>query len=151
MMVRPLFLSAQEKLVLETARSWIGTPYRHQASTKHIGCDCLGFVTGVWRELGGDVPKLDATYSLDWAECARRDHLLEAANEYLVSSTPAALRPSDILIFKWSASSVSKHLAIYIGENKMLHAFERHAVCEVTLVPSWRRRISGVFRFPNHQ
>ena len=28
---------------------WIGTPYRHQASLKGVGCDCLGLVRGVWR------------------------------------------------------------------------------------------------------
>ena len=25
-------------------RSWIGTPYRHQASLKGVGCDCLGLL-----------------------------------------------------------------------------------------------------------
>ena len=37
--------------VLEAATGWIGTPYRHQASQKGVGCDCLGLVRGVWREL----------------------------------------------------------------------------------------------------
>jgi NlpC/P60 family putative phage cell wall peptidase len=32
------------------ARGWIGTPYRHQASLKGVGCDCLGLLRGVWRE-----------------------------------------------------------------------------------------------------
>jgi NlpC/P60 family putative phage cell wall peptidase len=31
------------------ARAWIGTPDRHQASLKGMGCDCLGLVRGVWR------------------------------------------------------------------------------------------------------
>ena len=28
---------------------WLGTPYRHQAALKGVGCDCLGLVRGVWR------------------------------------------------------------------------------------------------------
>jgi len=39
------------------ARSWIGTPYVHQASVKGVGCDCLGLLRGVWRELVGAEPE----------------------------------------------------------------------------------------------
>ena len=39
--------------VVAAARSWLGTPYRHQASLKGAGADCLGVVRGVWRELVG--------------------------------------------------------------------------------------------------
>ena len=35
--------------IVAAARSWIGTPYRHQASLKGVGCDCLGLVRGVGR------------------------------------------------------------------------------------------------------
>ena len=33
--------------IVAAARGWRGTPYRHQASVKHIGTDCLGLVRGV--------------------------------------------------------------------------------------------------------
>ena len=45
-------------LILTEARSWIGTPYRHQASLKGIGCDCLGLLRGVWRGVMGEEPEL---------------------------------------------------------------------------------------------
>ena len=35
--------------IVAAARGWVGTPYRHQASLKGIGADCLGLVRGVWR------------------------------------------------------------------------------------------------------
>ncbi len=49
---------AREKIVA-AARAWVGTPYHHQASVKGAGCDCLGLIRGIWRELarrraGGD-------------------------------------------------------------------------------------------------
>ena len=44
--------------ILTEARSWIGTPYQHQASAKGAGCDCLGLVRGVWRALWGDEPEI---------------------------------------------------------------------------------------------
>jgi NlpC/P60 family putative phage cell wall peptidase len=40
-------------MILEEARSWIGTPYQHQASLKGVGCDCIGLVRGVWRAVYG--------------------------------------------------------------------------------------------------
>lgn len=43
--------------VVEIARRWIGTPYHHQASLKGVGCDCLGLVRGVYRELCGAEPE----------------------------------------------------------------------------------------------
>ena len=42
--------------IVGAARGWIGTPYRHQASLKGVGCDCLGLLRGVWRELKGEEP-----------------------------------------------------------------------------------------------
>lgn len=35
--------------LLKEARSWVGTPYQHQATTKGAGCDCLGFIRGLYR------------------------------------------------------------------------------------------------------
>ncbi len=32
--------------IVAEARSWIGTPHRHQASLKDVGCDCFGLVLG---------------------------------------------------------------------------------------------------------
>ena len=44
--------------IVAEARAWIGTPYRHQASLKGIGCDCLGLLRGIWRGEGW-LPHLD--------------------------------------------------------------------------------------------
>ena len=34
------------------ARTWLGTPFHHQARLKGKGCDCLGLIVGVVDELG---------------------------------------------------------------------------------------------------
>ncbi len=38
--------------IVALARAWIGTPYRHQASCRGAGTDCLGLLRGV--SAGGD-------------------------------------------------------------------------------------------------
>jgi cell wall-associated NlpC family hydrolase len=38
--------------IVRQARTWIGTPFHHQARLKSKGCDCLGLIVGVVDELG---------------------------------------------------------------------------------------------------
>ena len=54
--------------IVAEARAWIGTPYRHQASLKGVGCDCLGLLRGVWRAVVGGEPEGPPPNSADWAE-----------------------------------------------------------------------------------
>ena len=56
--------------LLTEARRWIGTPYRHQASTMGSGADCLGLIRGVWRNLFGKEPEQIPPYTADWSEPA---------------------------------------------------------------------------------
>jgi NlpC/P60 family putative phage cell wall peptidase len=73
--------------VVAEARSWIGTPYQHQASLKGVGCDCLGLVRGVWRATIGAEPEPMPPYAPDWAEAASGEPLVEAALRHLVAMT----------------------------------------------------------------
>jgi NlpC/P60 family putative phage cell wall peptidase len=61
-------------MIVQEARGWIGTPYMHQASLKGVGCDCLGLVRGVWREVLGAEPEQAPPYSATWAEAGRREN-----------------------------------------------------------------------------
>ncbi len=135
--------------IVKTARSWIGTPYRHQASLKAVGCDCLGLVRGVWRETYGSEPELPPAYQPDWAERSGEDRLREAARRYFGAQfTVAEMRPGDLLLFCWRPDLPAKHAGILSSQDRFIHAYEQAAVIESALVPSWRRRVAGVFRFP---
>ena len=58
--------------IIAEARAWIGTPYRHQARCKGVGCDCLGLVRGVWRALHGERAGGDAGLYAGLGRGARR-------------------------------------------------------------------------------
>lgn len=45
--------------VVACARTWLGTPYHHQARAKGVGVDCAGLVIGVARELDCVAPGFD--------------------------------------------------------------------------------------------
>ncbi len=135
--------------VLRLAEGWIGTPYRHQASLKGVGCDCLGLIRGIWRELYGQEPEHPPPYASDWAERGGGDRLMEAALRHFGPPLPLVeARPGDVVLFRWRPQLAAKHAGILSGERQFIHAYEQAAVVTSPLVPSWRRRISGVFRFP---
>jgi len=137
----------REDIVAETRR-WIGTPYRHQASLRGVGCDCLGLVRGVWRAVIGDEPEHVPPYAPDWAEAAGEESLARAAARHLIAIPPADFAAGDVLLFRWRASLPAKHAAIVTAPDVMVHAHEGAAVVEVALAPWWRRRIAFAFRFP---
>jgi NlpC/P60 family putative phage cell wall peptidase len=134
--------------VVRLARSWIGTPYHHQASVRGIGADCLGLVRGVWRELYGADVEAPPPYTRDWAEASGRETMLDAAARHLSPIAPADAQAGDVLIFRLRAGAIAKHAAILTGGSTMIHAVEGSAAAEVALSPWWRRRIAGAFRFP---
>ena len=134
--------------ILAEARDWIGTPYRHQASAKHAGCDCLGLVRGVWRALLGEEPELAPPYTPDWAERAGAETMLDAARRRLVEAPIEAAAPGDVLLFRMDAYSPMKHAAILDEETRIIHAYWGRAVVRSRFAPWWRRRVGAAFAFP---
>jgi len=131
------------------ARDWIGTPYRHQASTKGAGTDCLGLLRGVWRELYGAEPEVVPAYTADWSEPQGEERLWAAALRHLEVQQGAAV--GDLLLFRMRAGGVAKHLGI-MGRNRptptFIHAYTGHGVVESPLSTPWQRRIVARFAFP---
>jgi NlpC/P60 family putative phage cell wall peptidase len=129
------------------ARGWIGTPYRHQGSSR-IGCDCLGLIRGVWRELRGREPEEPGPYGRDWAERSGEERLLEAARRHFGAACPGGdLRIGDVLVFRLRRGLAAQHLGIVSAPDRFIHAYEQTGVVESPFAPAWRRRIAGVFRF----
>ena len=134
--------------IVAEARTWIGTRYRHQASVKGIGCDCLGLVRGVWRGCVGAEPERPPAYAADWAEAGGVETLAEAALRHLVPVPPDRFDVGDVLLFRWRDGCVAKHVAIASSATKMIHAHDGAEVCEVAIAPWWRRRLAYAFAFP---
>jgi NlpC/P60 family putative phage cell wall peptidase len=153
--------------IVALARSWLGTPYHHQASLRGVGCDCVGLVRGIWRALYGTEPQRLPAYTRDWAEGSGRETLLEAARHHLIELWPSDARPGDVLVFRWRHGTAAKHCAILsaapplpacgergsrkrlpIGRATMIHALEGAPVSEVSLSPWWHRHLAAAFAFP---
>lgn len=140
-------MTSQRTTIIAEARSWIGTPYHHQASLKGVGADCLGLVRGVWRSVQGHDAEIPPAYSRDWAEAAGEETLLAAAGRHMRPIGIADMQPGDALVFRFRPGVPAKHVAILTGPATFVHAMEGGAACEVALSAWWRRRIAGVFTF----
>jgi NlpC/P60 family putative phage cell wall peptidase len=130
--------------IVAAARAWLGTPFRHGASLKGVGCDCLGLVRGVWREVIGPEPEALPAYPPDWA-AGGGDLLRDALARHC---PPARLvEPGVIVLFRWRPNAPAGHCAIATGPDTIVHAHAGAVVAEVSL-DAWRRRVAGAVRFP---
>lgn len=133
--------------VVRAARGWVGTPYRHQASARGAGADCLGLIRGVWREVLGAEPMPVPAYSMDWSEPQGDERLLRAARACL-RLVDRCERPGDVILFRMRSGAVAKHLGIVSGTDAFIHAYSGRGVVESPLSAPWRRRIVARFEFP---
>lgn len=134
--------------IVDAARLWLGTPYHHQASLRAVGCDCLGLVRGVWRDLLGQEPETPPPYSPYGAESLCRETLADAALRHLLPVAVEAVRPGDVLLFRWREHLPAKHCAILSQPDRIIHAHDGAAVAEVAFTPWWQRHLSHAFSFP---
>ncbi|MGB7243277.1 MAG: peptidase [Sulfitobacter sp.] len=144
-------MTGQGEAIVRAARAWIGTPYLHQFSVKGAGCDCLGLLRGVWRDLRGDEPECVPAYSMDWSEPQGDERLWRAAKAHLVVKPIEKADVGDILLFRMRAGAVAKHLGIAAridDPSSFIHAYSGHGVVESPLSAPWRRRIVARFEFP---
>jgi NlpC/P60 family putative phage cell wall peptidase len=128
------------------ARAWLGTPYRHRASTLGAGSDCLGLVRGVWRALYGSEPMAMPNYSADWRQAGRAG-LLESA-EALMERAEGELQSGQLVLFRLQRSLPPRHCGIMVARDRFIHAQEAIGVVAANMSESWRRRVAGLFEFP---
>jgi NlpC/P60 family putative phage cell wall peptidase len=133
--------------VVVAARAWLGTPYRHRASTLGAGCDCLGLLRGVWRALYGEEPMAVPAYRADWRG-AGEDGALRRAAEALLTPAEGPLAPGQVVLFRLGGLNEPRHCGIMISDRRFIHAQEHLGVVEANLTPGWSKRVSGRFQFP---
>ena len=138
-------------LVVAEARLWLGTPYRHQASLRGAGTDCLGLLRGVWRQIYGQEPEVVPPYTSDWSEPSGQEDMIAAARRWLVEKPLTRDDDGDVLIFRMRPGAVAKHVAIAAhqsGQPTIIHAYSGYAVVETALSAPWARRVAARFEFP---
>ena len=119
--------SLQDRIVAE-ALEWVGTPYRHQASRKGVGCDCLGLLRGVWRAIYGHELEQPGPYAPDWAEASEQERLLDGLRRHFVEKPVGGAEAGDLIVFRWRPHLPAKHAAILTEPECFVHAYQDHGV-----------------------
>ncbi len=133
--------------VVECARSYLSTPWHHQARVKGPkgGIDCAGLVICVGEELG-------LFESVETPNYSRYPDgtLLPTCAKYLHAILSHTAQPGDVLVF---AFDVDPHhmgiVAEFDGQLTVIHSYaQARQVVENAIDPTWRPLIRGAFALP---
>lgn len=117
------------KTLIAEAHKVIGTPYRAGGTTPK-GFDCSGFVSYTYKKVGVSLP-----------------HSSGAMYKKGKSVSLKQLAPGDLLFFKTSKHKGVSHVAIYIGNGRMIHATSSKGVKVDSIYQSyWKQRFVGAKR-----
>ena len=130
--------------IVSEARTWVGTPFHHQARVKGAGVDCVGLAIGVANTLGLVVKDMRA-----YSRVPLNGMFLKAVTEQTESIAFEDVLPGDMLLFKFNHVE-AQHLAIITQINPIhiVHAYSHVAKCvEHELDQTWRARLVCACRF----
>jgi len=99
-------VSATAAGVLATAKRYLGARYLYGGEDPRSGFDCSGFVQYVFGRNGVDLPRTSRE---------------QATAGKAVPLDVGSLLPGDLLLFASTGHGVN-HVAIYVGDNRILHS-----------------------------
>lgn len=141
--------------IVRQARSWLGTRWHHQASTKGVGTDCVGLVRGVAIETGvfpRDLASLPgASQFLGYGRLPFKGMLEKGCGLYLQAISATEAGPGDLVVMEFNGQP--HHMGVLgwhpCGGLSIIHAYApRRMVVESRLDDSLRARIVSWHRFP---
>jgi murein DD-endopeptidase len=129
----PVDGESPQQTIVARAQQLLGVRYRYGGSDPRNGFDCSGFVRYVFREM--PVPELPRASAA----------MIKIAGGMEVARD--ALEPGDLLFFKIRRNVIS-HVAIYLGDDRFIHAPSRGGTVRVETLdePYWRKHYAGARR-----
>lgn len=129
-------LSKQQKLLLEEADSWIGTPYIYGGEEKGMGADCSGFVMQVYLQaLNKRLPRNSAKQALFCNQIKEEE-----------------VRIGDLVFFATGKDTdkITHVGIIYNEDGEFIHASSSKGVCISSISNPWyRKRFKMYGRIPD--
>ena len=97
-------MTEEQKEVVSYALQFVGNPYRYGGISLTKGADCSGFTHSVYKKFGYKLFHNAYRQMVDTKKVKMKD-----------------IQPGDLIFYGFSKRSCS-HVAIYIGNNKVVHA-----------------------------
>lgn len=143
----------QRAAVLEEARLWLGTPYKHQHMLRGVGVDCIGLVWGVGEGAGVlTVDRAVAAQFMGYSRTPNPRRMKLALETFFVPAGDDVL-PGDFAWIAWDAArNLPQHLAI-LGEKRgkptLIHADSVQGKCiEHGFTMEWPGLVRSWWRYP---
>lgn len=134
--------------ILAEARTWVDTPWRHQAACKGAGVDCLHYIAAVALAFGSPEAK-QFMKRPEWHNYGRHPDpaMLFGGFDALMDRVPRVddMRPADVLIFNCGKHPM--HVGFLTECGTLLHAWlPARRVVEHQFDDAWRARVVRVYR-----
>lgn len=121
---------AQRAAIVEEARSWLRTPWRHEGTIKGVGVDCAMLPLAIAKALGHAPQDFDPRpYPQKWFLHRDQELFLEQLQKYAHRIPEELVEPGDIIMYK--IGRTASHAAIVVDDVYMIHAYQEHG--QVTL------------------
>lgn len=133
--------------IVDTARSWLGTPFRHQGRSKATGVDCIGLILGVYGECG-----MQLIAPANYAESPSSNLVLDYTQRQAIEVPKKELRPGTVAVLWGWDRNEAQHFGFVgaaAGRPTLIHAFSRAGkVIENSWDTFWLRRLVSVYELP---
>ena len=120
------------KDIIQPGQALVGSSYRN-GGISPSGFDCSGFITYLYKKYVPGLPRVSRTMA-GFGEPVRRNSIL----------------PGDLIFFATGSSSGISHVAIYIGQNSIIHAISNGPNRGVTITSLsaryWQSRYHSAVR-----
>ena len=139
-------MTATRQQIIDTARTWMETPFRHQGRTKGVAVDCAGLLIGVAHALG--LSDFDAR---DYSPNPDGVTMKATLDAQMISVPFRHIKAGDV--FYMAFKKQPQHMAIItrIDKTHIIHADSLAAgggrVVEHRLDSVWLSRVRGCYRF----
>ena len=130
----PALAQSMRSKLVGAGLTLLGIRYRRSGTSERTGFDCSGLVQNLFGRFGVKLPR------------SSREQYKEG-----VAVPAGRFEMGDLVFFSSSRRKIPNHVAIYIGENRILHALSGARMVTVTSTesPWFRRRYLGARRFPD--
>jgi cell wall-associated NlpC family hydrolase len=109
-------MDPRRQLIINKAREYLGTPYKHQGRTKH-GLDCIGLIRIPFADLGYETDDFNG-----YGENADIKTMAAKLEKHFVRIRGGQqLFPADVLWMR-ANDGLERHLALYTENQTIIHA-----------------------------
>ena len=133
--------------IVTEARTWVGTPYHHQARLKGVGVDCAGLVIGVARALDLVAPAFDVA---GYARQPDGWSFLAWADQHMSRIPRATMAPGHCVVVRFGKHP--QHIGIvgdYLhGGLSIIHARVGKGVVETRLLLDDNMQFVAAYAMP---